>query len=73
MGSLSLVFQDMIKSVNHSHPLLYMRGVTSVQFTSTIQLIYTKVEEDDFENMLKLLKEFKLYGEGTATKKATHV
>ena len=63
----------MFRSLNHQHPLIYMKGVTSIQLQSIIELIYfgeTKVKEDKCYILLKLIEEFQLYeGKEVVTKK----
>ena len=72
LASSSTFFKDMFKSLNHNHPLIYMRGVTLIQLRYLIQLIYfeeKKVQDDECEIILKLIEEFQLYGEKEVVKK----
>ena len=61
LASASSFLKEMFKSLNHSHPLIYMRGATSSQLNNFIELIYqgeTKWNENKYENVMILIEEF---------------
>ena len=56
----SMFFRDMLRSVHHAHPVIFMRGVKSTCIISLMEIIYkgeTKVNEEDSENFLKVVTE----------------
>ena len=71
LASASAVFRSILKSVIHSNPVIYMRGVQAQQLNSMMELIYfgeTKVSQDECEGVLKLLDEFQITSEQKGNK-----
>ena len=62
LASESSFLKEMFKSLNHSDPVIYMRGLTSSQLNNLIELIIyqgeTKVNENKCENVMILIEEF---------------
>ena len=72
LATASSFFKDLFGSLNHAHPMIFMRGVSANQLNSIIQLIYsgeTTVHQDHIEGVLKLVEELKLDGENEVNRK----
>ena len=65
LASSSPFFQDMLKKNEHSHPLVYMRGVKSDDLLAIIDLIYygeAKVYQENLDSSLAIVDELQLKG-----------
>ena len=74
LATASTVFKNMFNRLNHTHPMIFLRGVTANQLNCLIQLIYfgeTIVNEDQSEGVLQLVEEFKVNGEMETNRKET--
>ena len=65
LAASSQVFQKLLISSKHAHPLIYMRGVKSEDLLALVDFIYfgeTNVHQDNLEEFLKLAKELNIKG-----------
>ena len=66
LASLSPFFMNILEGVQHCHnPLIFMRGVSSDNLTSLVDLLYlgeVKVHQEDLEAFLNLAEELQLSG-----------
>ena len=66
LAASSPVFQNILKSnLNHSHPLIYMRGVKSVDLMAIVDFLYsgeTKIFQENFDSFLAIAEELQLKG-----------
>ena len=72
LATASSVFNSLFQSLNHAHPLIFMKGVTANQLNSIMQLIYfgeTTVHQEEIEGVLQLMEEMKLDGQSTENRK----
>ena len=69
LASLSPFFMNILEGDQHCHnPLIYMRGVSSDNLTSLLDLLYfgeVKVHQEDLEAFLNLAEELQLSGFST--------
>jgi len=65
LSSSSSFFMDILKKNQHSHPLIYMRGVEHKNLVSLLDFIYygeASIYQDELEGFLILAEELKLKG-----------
>ena len=65
LSSSSLFFKDMLASLSHSHPLVYMRGVKHQELSNIIDFIYhgeAEVRKENLETFLDLAGELGVKG-----------
>ena len=65
LAASSQVFQKLLISSKHAHPLIYMRGVKSEDLLALVDFIYfgeTNIDQDNLEEFLKLAKELNIKG-----------
>ena len=65
LASSSPVFQKILKSNKHAHPLLYMRGMKSEDLLAVLDLLYcgeTNVYQEDLDSFLAIAEELELKG-----------
>ena len=68
LSSASSFLKSMISGNNHSHPLIYMRGIKTKYLKSILDFIYhgqVNVEQDDLNDFLQLAEELELKGLST--------
>ena len=67
LGASSPFFQAILKRNKHSHPLIYMRGMKSVDLVAMVDFLYygeANVYQENFDSFLKIAEELKLKGLG---------
>ena len=65
LASSSPVFQKILKSNKHAHPLLYMRGMKSEDLLAILDFLYcgeTYVYQEDLDSFLAIAEELELKG-----------
>ena len=66
LAASSPVFQHILKrNLNHSHPLIYMRGVKSVDLMAIVDFLYsgeTRIFQENFDSFLAIAEELELKG-----------
>ena len=65
LASSSPVFQKILKSNKHAHPLLYMRGMKSEDLLAILDFLYcgeTNVYQEDLDSFLAIAEELELKG-----------
>ena len=65
LASSSPVFQKILKSNKHAHPLLYMRGMKSEDLLAILDFLYcgeTNVYQEDLDSFLANAEELQLKG-----------
>ena len=65
LATSSPVFQNILKSNKHPHPLLYMRGVKSEDLLAVLDFLYcgeTNVYQEDLDSFLAIAEELQLKG-----------
>ena len=65
LAASSSFFLRLLKKINRSHPLIYLRGVTSDNLVHVVDFLYqgeVNVLEDHFENFMQLAQELELEG-----------
>ena len=65
LASSSPVFQKILKSNKHAHPLLYMRGMKSEDLLAILDFLYcgeTNVYQEDLDSFLAIAEELQLKG-----------
>ena len=65
LAASSSFFSKLLKQNNHPHPLIYMRGMNTLQMTSVVDFIYrgeVNIHQDDLDDFLKLAGELDLQG-----------
>ena len=65
LSSCSPFFQQILMKNKHSHPLLYMRGISSTMLFYIVDFVYkgeTKLLQDELDSFLKIAQEFSLKG-----------
>ena len=58
-------FQKLLKRNKHPHPLIYMRGVKSIDLLAIVDFLYfgeTNVYQENLESFLVLAEELQLKG-----------
>ena len=63
--SSSPLFLELLKNLKHPHPLIYMRGVKSVDLNAILDFVYcgeTNVYQKDLDTFLALADEMQLEG-----------
>ena len=58
LSASSSFFKNVFKKSNHSHPLLYLRGISRKDLLKVIDFVYlgeTSIAQDDFKRFLKPL------------------
>ena len=71
LASTSPLFKDMLRRNQHSHPLIYMRGVRFKDLTSIVEFIYhgeTNIYKEDLNDFMALAEELQLKGLTADTK-----
>ena len=65
LAASSPFFQNLLKRNKHPHPLIYMRGVKSVDLMSLIDFLYcgeVQVLKENLENFMAMAEELKIKG-----------
>ena len=65
LTSFSPLFMNLIKSNNHHHPLIYMRGVNSEDLAAIIDFLYlgeTNIYQEKLDSFLTIANELQLKG-----------
>ena len=65
LAASSTFFQTVLKKNKHSHPLIYMRGVRSVDLMAIVDFLYygeANVFQEDLDSFLALAEELELKG-----------
>ena len=65
LAASSPFFQNLLKRNKHSHPLIYMRGVQSLDLLSIVDFLYfgeAKVFQENLDSFLAIAEELKLEG-----------
>ena len=65
LAASSPVFQVILKRNKHSHPLIYMRGMKSVDMLSIVDFLYvgeTNVYREKFDSFFAIAEEMQLKG-----------
>ena len=65
LSSSSPVFQAMLKGYRHNHPLVYLRGVRSIDLIAILDFLYcgeTNVFQEDLASFLSIAEELQLKG-----------
>ena len=65
LAASSQVFQKLLISSKHAHPLIYMRGIKSDDLLAMLDFIYfgeTNVDQDNLEEFLTIAKELNIKG-----------
>ena len=65
LAGSSPVFQNILKSNKHAHPLLYMRGMKSEDLLAILDFLYcgeAKVYQEDLDSFLVIAEELQLKG-----------
>ena len=65
LASSSSVFMEILKSNQHNHPLIYMRGIQANDLEAIVDFLYhgeTNVYQENLDAFLVLAEEFKLKG-----------
>ena len=65
LAASSSFFSKLLKQNNHPHPLIYMRGMNTLQMNSVVDFIYhgkVNINQDDLDDFLKLAAELDLQG-----------
>ena len=65
LAASSAVFQTMLKVSKHTHPLIYMLGLNSMNLVSLVDFIYygaVNINQDDLETFLFIAKDLKIKG-----------
>ena len=69
LAASSPFFQNLLKRNNHTHPLIYMRGMKSEDLVSVVDFLYygeTNVNEENLNDFLAIAEELKLKGLGAS-------
>ena len=65
LASSSPFFEEILQKSKHPHPLIFLRGFQSKDFTSILDFLYfgeTNVYQEDFDSFLAIAEEIKLKG-----------
>ena len=65
LAASSTIFRDLLRQSNHSHPLLYMRGMQMNQLRAIVDFIYygeVNVYQEDISDFMEVAKELELKG-----------
>ena len=65
LASSSPFFEEILQKSKHPHPLIFLRGFQSKDFTSILDFLYfgeTNVYQEDFDSFLAIAQEIKLKG-----------
>ena len=65
LAASSPFFQNLLKRNKHSHPLIYMRGVQSLDLLSIVDFLYfgeAKVFQENLDSFLAVAEELQLTG-----------
>ena len=65
LSSSSLFFRDLLASLPHAHPLVYMRGLNHQDLSNIIDFIYhgeAEVPKEDLETFLSIAGELRVKG-----------
>ena len=65
LASSSIFLNNLLKQNKHSHPLLYMRGISTIQLNAVVDFIYhgeVNINQDDLDAFLNLAEELQLKG-----------
>ena len=76
LSASSSFFFNILQRNKHSHPLIYMRGISSNQIFSILDYIYkgeTSIAQDHIQDFLAIAKELKLIGLEAYEKTTPHV
>ena len=65
LSAFSPILRNLLLNNPHPHPLLYMRGVTSIELSSLLQFMYfgeTEISQNNFNTFLALAKDLEVKG-----------
>ena len=65
LAASSPFFQDMLKKIKHTHPLIYMRGMKSEDLLAVVDFLYygeVSIWKDNLDNFLAIANELSLKG-----------
>ena len=65
LAASSPFFQSILQKNNHSHPLIYMRGVKSADLAAIVDFLYlgeANVDQENLDNFLAIAMELQLQG-----------
>ena len=65
LSTCSSVFKSILKENKHSHPMIYLRGITSTHLNLLVDFIYNgevNVFQDYLDSFLRTAEEFKIQG-----------
>merc|ERR1719319_523539 len=65
LSSCSPVIKDLLIQTNHPHPLVYLRGVKSMQIKALLDFIYrgeVNIAREDLDDFLEVARELKVKG-----------
>jgi len=72
LSSCSPVIKDLLIQTNHPHPLVYLRGVKSMQIKALLDFIYrgeVDIAREDLDDFLEVARELKVKGLAEDNKK----
>jgi len=65
LSASSSFFRNILKKNSHSHPLLYLRGITRTDLLNVIDFIYhgeASIAQEDFKRFMSIAEDLKLVG-----------
>ena len=65
LSASSSFFKNILKKNSHSHPLLYLRGITRTDLLNVIDFIYhgeASIAQEDFKRFMSIAEDLKLVG-----------
>ena len=65
LAAVSPIFQKLLKTKKHAHPLIYMRGIKSANLMAIVNFVYNgevSIYQEDLQDFLSVAKELKLTG-----------
>jgi len=65
LGACSPVFREMIRNCSHHHPVLYLRGVRTLDLVALLDFMYhgeTSLAEEDLEEFMAIAEDLKVRG-----------
>jgi hypothetical protein len=65
LAASSSFFQNLLKASKHTHPLIYMRGMSSEDLSAVIDFIYygvVKINHEKIDTFLSIAEELRIYG-----------
>ena len=72
LGAVSPTFREMLCSNHHSHPLIFLKGVSGNELKPLLDFIYfgkTSIQQDSLEEFMKIGKSFEVSGLGNTSDK----